>query len=107
MRGFGGPCVRGADVTPHGAAFAGPSLFSATALSSQGPPDPSLDAGADPITDQSLIWRRPPEVQVGGGGGGGGGEVMEDEPKVYLEASDLWREFHQHGTEMVITKSGR
>lgn len=97
-------------MTLHGAAFAGPSLFSAMALSSQGPPDPSLDAGADPIiraspTDQSLIWRRPPEILVGGGGGGG--EVMEDEPKVYLEASDLWREFHQHGTEMVITKSGR
>ncbi|XP_036954771.1 T-box transcription factor TBX2b-like [Acanthopagrus latus] len=33
--------------------------------------------------------------------------MTEDEPKVYLEASDLWRRFHKFGTEMVITKSGR
>lgn len=33
--------------------------------------------------------------------------MTEDEPKVYLEASDLWRQFHKCGTEMVITKSGR
>ncbi|KAJ3604627.1 hypothetical protein NHX12_029367 [Muraenolepis orangiensis] len=31
----------------------------------------------------------------------------EDEPKVHLEARGLWRQFHKHGTEMVITKSGR
>uniref|UniRef100_A0A668STT4 T-box domain-containing protein n=1 Tax=Oreochromis aureus TaxID=47969 RepID=A0A668STT4_OREAU len=31
----------------------------------------------------------------------------EDEPKLYLEASELWRQFHKCGTEMVITKSGR
>ncbi|XP_074493675.1 T-box transcription factor TBX3 [Sebastes fasciatus] len=35
------------------------------------------------------------------------GEMTEDEPKVYLEASDLWTQFHRCGTEMVITKSGR
>uniref|UniRef100_A0A8C5HNP1 T-box transcription factor TBX3-like n=1 Tax=Gouania willdenowi TaxID=441366 RepID=A0A8C5HNP1_GOUWI len=34
-------------------------------------------------------------------------EPTEDEPRVYLEASDLWRQFHKYGTEMVITKSGR
>ncbi|KAK0144566.1 T-box transcription factor TBX3 [Merluccius polli] len=34
-------------------------------------------------------------------------EEEEDEPKVHLEAKELWRQFHQHGTEMVITKSGR
>uniref|UniRef100_A0A3Q2WYI1 T-box transcription factor 3b n=1 Tax=Haplochromis burtoni TaxID=8153 RepID=A0A3Q2WYI1_HAPBU len=28
-------------------------------------------------------------------------------PKLYLEASELWRQFHKCGTEMVITKSGR
>uniref|UniRef100_A0A8C6SQ27 T-box transcription factor 3b n=1 Tax=Neogobius melanostomus TaxID=47308 RepID=A0A8C6SQ27_9GOBI len=31
----------------------------------------------------------------------------EEEPKVHLEAGDLWRQFHKCGTEMVITKSGR
>ncbi|XP_040566165.1 uncharacterized protein [Lepeophtheirus salmonis] len=30
-----------------------------------------------------------------------------DDPKVNLEAKDLWGQFHSHGTEMVITKSGR
>jgi len=34
-------------------------------------------------------------------------EEEEDEPKVHLEAKELWRQFHKHGTEMVITKSGR
>ncbi|XP_071385092.1 T-box transcription factor TBX2b-like [Centroberyx affinis] len=31
----------------------------------------------------------------------------EDDPKVTLEAQNLWDEFHKMGTEMVITKSGR
>lgn len=30
-----------------------------------------------------------------------------DDPKVALEAKDLWDKFHDLGTEMVITKSGR
>ena len=30
-----------------------------------------------------------------------------DDPKVALEAKDLWDKFHELGTEMVITKSGR
>lgn len=33
--------------------------------------------------------------------------LEEEEPKVHLEAGDLWRQFHKCGTEMVITKSGR
>ncbi|CAF1102240.1 unnamed protein product [Rotaria sp. Silwood1] len=32
---------------------------------------------------------------------------IHDDPKVELESKDLWDQFHQHGTEMVITKSGR
>lgn len=32
---------------------------------------------------------------------------IEDDPKVTLEAKDLWEKFHSLGTEMVITKSGR
>ncbi|KAM6340475.1 LOW QUALITY PROTEIN: T-box transcription factor TBX3 [Alca torda] len=33
-------------------------------------------------------------------------EEVEDDPKVHLEAKELWEQFHK-GTEMVITKSGR
>ena len=32
---------------------------------------------------------------------------VKDDPKVNLEHKELWSEFHKHGTEMVITKSGR
>jgi hypothetical protein len=32
---------------------------------------------------------------------------VNDDPKVTLEAKDLWQTFHGFGTEMVITKSGR
>ncbi|XP_023198750.1 T-box transcription factor TBX2-like isoform X1 [Xiphophorus maculatus] len=34
-------------------------------------------------------------------------DTAEEEPRVSLEAADLWKHFHTHGTEMVITKSGR
>ncbi|XP_054649857.1 T-box transcription factor TBX2b [Dunckerocampus dactyliophorus] len=34
-------------------------------------------------------------------------EDVDDDPKVTLEAKDLWDQFHKLGTEMVITKSGR
>lgn len=34
-------------------------------------------------------------------------EEVDDDPKVNLEAKDLWDQFHKLGTEMVITKSGR
>ncbi|XP_061684156.1 T-box transcription factor TBX3-like isoform X3 [Syngnathoides biaculeatus] len=34
-------------------------------------------------------------------------EQVDDDPKVTLEAKDLWDQFHELGTEMVITKSGR
>uniref|UniRef100_A0A8D0CJ02 T-box transcription factor 3a n=1 Tax=Scleropages formosus TaxID=113540 RepID=A0A8D0CJ02_SCLFO len=34
-------------------------------------------------------------------------EEVEDDPKVHLEAKELWEQFHKCGTEMVITKSGR
>ena len=30
-----------------------------------------------------------------------------DDPQVKLDGSELWNEFHQLGTEMVITKTGR
>lgn len=34
-------------------------------------------------------------------------EVLDDEPMVTLDSQSLWSEFHERGTEMVITKSGR
>ncbi|XP_029304106.1 T-box transcription factor TBX3-like [Cottoperca gobio] len=34
-------------------------------------------------------------------------EGLDDDPKVTLESNNLWSEFHNMGTEMVITKSGR
>lgn len=43
---------------------------------------------------------RPPKT-------GGTEDATEDDPKVNLEARDLWTQFHKFGTEMVITKSGR
>ena len=32
---------------------------------------------------------------------------VTDDPKVELDAKELWDQFHGFGTEMVITKSGR
>ncbi|XP_053341785.1 T-box transcription factor TBX2a [Clarias gariepinus] len=34
-------------------------------------------------------------------------EEVDDDPKVTLDAKELWDQFHKIGTEMVITKSGR
>ena len=36
-----------------------------------------------------------------------GQEDVQDDPKVELDCKDLWDRFHDLGTEMVITKSGR
>lgn len=115
MRSFSGLCVpdevpqvfpsRVRDVALHGTILAGPSLLSAIALSSRGSSDPSLNASTEPMIhrsaeEQSLSSCRLPEILERE-------EMSEDEPKLYLEASDLWRQFHKCGTEMVITKSGR
>lgn len=35
------------------------------------------------------------------------GQLPEGNIKVELENSDLWEKFHQIGTEMIITKTGR
>lgn len=43
----------------------------------------------------------PPEVPVEEDDG------VKDDPEVSLESKDLWTRFHELGTEMVITKSGR
>uniref|UniRef100_G3PX22 T-box domain-containing protein n=1 Tax=Gasterosteus aculeatus aculeatus TaxID=481459 RepID=G3PX22_GASAC len=101
MRSFSEPFTRGGDAALHGTLSAGTSLFSPSALSSRGSWDPGSDASTDPTVpmsapeQRSLTSRRPP------------GELPEEDPKVFLEASDLWTQFHKCGTEMVITKSGR
>ncbi|XP_042276111.1 T-box transcription factor TBX3-like isoform X2 [Thunnus maccoyii] len=113
MRSFSEQCVpgklpqvfptRARDAALQGTILSGPSLFPAIPLSSRGSSDPSMDASGDPMIHTSppeQILRRPPDFREGG-------ETAEDEPKVHLEASDLWRQFHKCGTEMVITKSGR
>ncbi|XP_071340235.1 T-box transcription factor TBX3 [Trachinotus anak] len=111
MRSFSEPCVPGevpqafptrvGEATLRGTVLAGPPLFPTIALSSRGSADPSLDTVIHTSPPrQSAMLCRPPEILEGG-------ETADDEPKVHLEASDLWRQFHKCGTEMVITKSGR
>ncbi|KAM7018829.1 uncharacterized protein LKV04_007512 [Tautogolabrus adspersus] len=115
MRCFSEPCApgeipqafstRGGDATPHATIMAGPSLFSAVALSSRGSADLSVKAIADPVSrrshpERTSVLCRPAETFEGG-------EMSEDEPRLYLEENDLWRQFHKCETEMVITKSGR
>ncbi|KAM8885853.1 uncharacterized protein AB9W97_013263 [Spinachia spinachia] len=106
MRSFAESFTRVGDAALHGTTSAGTSLFSACALSARGSSDPGLVSSEDPRSpmlppeQRSLTSRRPPETL-------GEGERTEDDPKVYLEASDLWTQFHKCGTEMVITKSGR
>ncbi|OWF44320.1 T-box transcription factor TBX2-A-like [Mizuhopecten yessoensis] len=48
-----------------------------------------------PLHPRQLRSLEPPEADV------------QDDPKVELEGKDLWEQFHNIGTEMVITKSGR
>ncbi|OQV25932.1 T-box transcription factor TBX2-B [Hypsibius exemplaris] len=43
---------------------------------------------------------RPPVMEPGQ-------DDVEDDPKVDIDTPELWSEFHNNGTEMVITKSGR
>ncbi|CAN9512797.1 unnamed protein product [Ophioblennius macclurei] len=106
MRSFSKLCVPGevprtfpvrvTDSVLHGTLLAGPSLFPVIPVSSTG--SPAESSAAPP--EQPAMFCRPLQAAESA-------EVTEDEPKVCLEASDLWRQFHKCGTEMVITKSGR
>lgn len=111
MRTFSELCVSaavpqtfpGGDPAPRATLLSGFTLF--PIASTGGPPNRSLDSSVDPILrtstpESSALFSRPRElVEIE--------ETAEDEPKLYLEASELWRQFHKCGTEMVITKSGR
>lgn len=91
-----------------------------------------LPAGSfsDPATAAALLQHMPSPFGFGAAAAamaalqhghpalrGGGGHLqpppsmeddgVTDDPKVTLEAKDLWTQFHTYGTEMVITKSGR
>lgn len=114
MRSFSEPCVPGElphalpkrveDAALRETNLGGPPLFSGMALSPPVSADPSLDdPSVHPVSRTSPPGQPAnlcPDIQ-------GGGEIAEDEPNVYLEASELWRQFYKYGTEMVITKSGR
>ncbi|XP_063346410.1 T-box transcription factor TBX3-like [Pelmatolapia mariae] len=111
MRTFSELCVSaavpqtfpGGDPAPRATLLSGFTLF--PIASTGGPSNRSLDSSVDPILrtsppEPSAVFSRPRElVEIE--------ETAEDEPKLYLEASELWRQFHKCGTEMVITKSGR
>lgn len=89
------------DAAPLGTLLSGVTLF--PVVSTRGPSNRSVDSSIDPAVhastpEHSAPFFRPLVES---------GETAEDEPKLYLEASELWKQFHKCGTEMVITKSGR
>ena len=54
----------------------------------------------------------PPSLPIEAAAGAGEGtsneeDNVKDDPKVNLEAKELWEQFASYGTEMVITKTGR
>ncbi|XP_061586193.1 T-box transcription factor TBX2-A-like [Cololabis saira] len=105
MHSFSKMCVPGeapqtlravaGDASLRGNILPGPSLF--PAVTYKGPLHPERIFHA---SESTSLFYRPSEILKST-------DTDEDEPKVYLEAADLWREFHGCSTEMVITKSGR
>ncbi|XP_076024947.1 T-box transcription factor TBX2b-like [Genypterus blacodes] len=90
----------GAFPVPPFLAAAQPSLFPALGLSDVGSFSKPQEDAEDAAAAAALLRRHQPlHLQPEDG--------LEDDPKVTLEAKDLWDEFHKMGTEMVITKSGR
>lgn len=92
-------------------AAAQPSFFPALAL----PPaalakplqDPSLAGAAEAGLHVSALGHHHPVAHLRSLKSLEPEEEVEDDPKVTLEAKELWDQFHKLGTEMVITKSGR
>jgi hypothetical protein len=64
------------------------------------PPPPHMFGGGrvPPFPHPHAPPPPPPQIEDDG---------VVDDPKVTLEESELWEQFHSFGTEMVITKSGR
>ncbi|CAN7986686.1 unnamed protein product [Ixodes hexagonus] len=83
---------------PHAVFPGAPQLFPKLA----GVVPPPLP-GQGQITPEELLAARhlrPPGFEPEDDG-------VQDDPKVNLEGKDLWGRFHELGTEMIITKSGR
>ncbi|MEE6469556.1 hypothetical protein FKM82_008670 [Ascaphus truei] len=92
-------------------AAAQPSFFPALALppAALGKPltDPSLAGAAEAALHVSALGHHHQAAHLRSLKSLEPEEEVEDDPKVNLEAKELWDQFHKLGTEMVITKSGR
>ncbi|XP_073521593.1 T-box transcription factor TBX2 [Phyllobates terribilis] len=92
-------------------AAAQPSFFPALALppAALGKPltDPSLAGAAEAGLHVSALGHHHQAAHLRSLKSLEPEEEVEDDPKVNLEAKELWDQFHKLGTEMVITKSGR
>ncbi|CAO2644662.1 T-box transcription factor TBX2 [Lemmus lemmus] len=92
-------------------AAAQPSFFPALALPpgalAKPLPDPGLAAAAEAGLHVSALGPHPPAAHLRSLKSLEPEDEVEDDPKVTLEAKELWDQFHKLGTEMVITKSGR
>uniref|UniRef100_G3UC74 T-box transcription factor 2 n=1 Tax=Loxodonta africana TaxID=9785 RepID=G3UC74_LOXAF len=84
-------------------AAAQPSFFPALAL----PPGALAKPLPDPGLHVSALGPHPPAAHLRSLKSLEPEDEVEDDPKVTLEAKELWDQFHKLGTEMVITKSGR
>ncbi|XP_061574675.1 T-box transcription factor TBX2b isoform X1 [Cololabis saira] len=85
-------------------AAAQPSFFPALSLPPGALTKPLPEHGLDPHTHPALSHH---QAALRGIKSLEPEEEVDDDPKVTLEAKDLWDQFHKLGTEMVITKSGR
>lgn len=67
----------------------------------------ALSAGAD----EGFAAASPPASPGGGGSPKGSGPASPlpapQAPRVELQGAELWKRFHEIGTEMIITKAGR
>ncbi|KAM9370724.1 T-box transcription factor TBX2 [Phaethornis superciliosus] len=92
-------------------AAAQPSFFPALALPpaalAKPLPDPGLAGAADAGLHVSALGHHHQTAHLRSLKSLEPEEEVEDDPKVTLEAKELWDQFHKLGTEMVITKSGR
>lgn len=92
-------------------AAAQPSFFPALALPpaalTKPLPDPSLAGAAEAGLHVSALGHHHQAAHLRTLKSLEPEEEVEDDPKVTLEAKELWDQFHKLGTEMVITKSGR
>uniref|UniRef100_A0A8C6A0V8 T-box transcription factor 2 n=1 Tax=Marmota marmota marmota TaxID=9994 RepID=A0A8C6A0V8_MARMA len=90
-------------------AAAQPSFFPALALppGALAKPLPDPAAAAEAGLHVSALGPHPPAAHLRSLKSLEPEDEVEDDPKVTLEAKELWDQFHKLGTEMVITKSGR